>query len=90
MVAFSSLVAATAAISGASAAVGKIVTGESLHKRLTSSSVGTDSGFYYSFWTQESTGVDYENGSEGEYSVTWESSSIDFVAGKGWNPGAVR
>lgn len=88
MVAFSSLIAATSAIAGVSAAVGK--TDESLHKRLTSSSTGTSGGFYYSFWTEESTGVDYENGDDGEYSVTWESSSIDFVAGKGWNPGAVR
>lgn len=97
MVAFSSLVAATAAISGVSAAVGRTGSpasvqkaGDSLHKRLTSSSTGTSGGYYYSFWTEESTGVDYENGDGGEYSVTWESSSIDFVAGKGWNPGAVR
>lgn len=87
MVASSTLIAATLAVAGVSAAVGKT---ESLHKRLTSSSTGTSDGYYYSFWTEEATGVDYENGSGGEYSVTWESSSIDFVAGKGWNPGADR
>lgn len=88
MVAFSSLIAATAAVAGVAAAVAK---GDSLHKRLTTSSTGTASdGFYYSFWTEESTGVDYEDGSDGKYSVTWESSSIDFVAGKGWATGSDR
>lgn len=88
MVAFSSLIAATAVVAGVSAAVAK---GDSLHKRLTTSSTGTASdGFYYSFWTEESTGVDYEDGSDGKYSVTWESSSIDFVAGKGWATGSDR
>lgn len=87
MVAFSSLLAATAAITGVSAAAAK---GESLHKRLTTSGTGTSGGFYYSFWTEVSSGVDYENGDGGEYSVTWEASSIDFVAGKGWAAGADR
>lgn len=85
MVAFSSIVLAGSAIAGASANFGHR---ESLHKRLTSSSTGTSGGYYYSFWTEESTGVDYENGDDGEYSVTWESSSIDFVAGKGWEEGS--
>ncbi|KAJ4387466.1 hypothetical protein N0V93_008058 [Gnomoniopsis smithogilvyi] len=90
MVAFSSLIAATAAVAGVSAAV-RVSKGDSIHKRLTTSSTGTASdGFYYSFWTEESTGVDYEDGSDGQYSVTWESSSIDFVAGKGWATGSDR
>lgn len=86
MVAFSSLLAATIATAGVSAAKPS----ESLHKRLSSSSTGTSGGYYYSFWTEVSSGVDYENGNDGEYSVTWESSSIDFTAGKGWATGSDR
>lgn len=88
MVAFSSLIAATAAVAGVSATAAN---GESLHKRLSTSSTGTASdGFYYSFWTEVSSGVDYEDGDNGKYSVTWESSSVDFVAGKGWATGSER
>lgn len=89
MVAFSSLLIAGSAIASASAFPG-FGFGESLHKRLTSSSTGTSGGFYYSFWTEESTGVDYENGDAGKYSVTWDSSSENFVAGKGWDVGSER
>ncbi|CAN8105455.1 unnamed protein product [Discula destructiva] len=87
MVAFTSLVSATVAVASVSAAA---VKGEDLHKRLTSSGTGTSGGYYYSFWTEVSSGVDYENRDGGEYSVTWESSSIDFVAGKGWATGSDR
>ncbi|KAF3763344.1 family 11 glycoside hydrolase, partial [Cryphonectria parasitica EP155] len=88
MVAILSLILAGSAIVSASAVVPQ--QRESLHKRLTSSSTGTSGGYYYSFWTEEDTGVDYENGDDGEYTVTWESSSIDFVAGKGWEEGSDR
>lgn len=87
MVGFSSLITASAAIASVSAAAAK---GESLHKRLTSSATGTDNGFYYSFWTEVASGVDYENGDGGEYTLTWDASSVDVVAGKGWATGSDR
>lgn len=85
MVALSTLLAATAAAAGTVSA--KAIFGENLHKRLTSSSTGTSGGHYYSFWVSGSN-VDYTNGDDGEYSVTWTSGTENFVAGKGWNPGA--
>lgn len=87
MVAFSSLLTAIAAIASVSAAA---VQGDSLHKRITSSETGTSDDYYYSFWTQVASGVDYENGDGGEYSVTWEAGSVNFVAGKGWATGSDR
>ena len=57
---------------------------------LTSSSTGTNGGYYYSFWTDGSGDVTYTNGAGGEYSVTWSGDAGNFVGGKGWNPGAAR
>lgn len=53
-------------------------------------STGTNNGFYYSNWAQNSAGVDYENGAAGEYSVTWDTSAENFVCGKGWATGSDR
>lgn len=55
----------------------------------TASSTGTNNGFYYSFWTDGGSNVNYSNGAAGSYSVTW-SGNGNFVGGKGWNPGAAR
>ncbi|KAJ9364982.1 xylanase G1 [Paecilomyces variotii] len=60
------------------------------YQSLTSSSTGTDGGYYYSFYTN-SDSVTYTNLGGGDYNVTWDGSgSFDFVAGKGWNPGSER
>ena len=57
---------------------------------LTSSGTGYSNGYYYSFWTDNAGGsVNYNNGNAGEYNVQW-SNANNFVAGKGWNPGAAR
>lgn len=62
-----------------------------LSKRAgTQSSTGTNNGFYYSFWTDGQGDIYYTNKAGGEYSVTWSGDRGNFVAGKGWNPGAAR
>jgi endo-1,4-beta-xylanase len=54
----------------------------------TAQGTGTDNGYYYSFWADYNN-VTYNNGAGGSYNVNW-SSGGNFVAGKGWNPGAAR
>jgi len=81
MVAFSTLfIAVAAAVS---------VAASPFNKRITTTSSGTNNGFYYQFWTNGGGSVDYENGSGGAYSVNW-SNAGDFTAGKGWNPGSAQ
>jgi endo-1,4-beta-xylanase len=57
---------------------------------LTSSSTGTNGGYYYSFWTDGSGTVSYTNKAGGEYSVVWSGNAGNFVGGKGWNPGSAQ
>ncbi|KAI1811067.1 xylanase [Poronia punctata] len=59
-----------------------------LYKR-TDPGTGTDNGFFYSFWTDGQGSVNYQNGPGGSYTVDWNNVN-NFVAGKGWNPGASR
>lgn len=62
-----------------------------LSKRAgTPSSTGTNNGYYYSFWTDGQGDITYTNKAGGEYAVTWTGDRGNFVAGKGWNPGAAR
>ncbi|KAG6866152.1 hypothetical protein C0991_008106 [Blastosporella zonata] len=56
---------------------------------ITSSSTGTQNGYFYSLWMQNSAGatMDVESGS---YSLTWSTSTENVVAGLGWNPGSAQ
>ncbi|KUI72016.1 putative endo-1,4-beta-xylanase B [Cytospora mali] len=90
MVWFTSLLAAAAAIAGVCAAPQSLNPLHTVEKRLTSSSTGTNNGYYYSFWTDGVGTIDYENGSGGEYSIKWSSGSGNFVGGKGWSTGSNR
>lgn len=89
MVAFSSLLLAISAVSGAFAAPGDHSLVEMAKRGLTSSQTGTNNGYYYSFWTDNGGEVTYTNGNGGQYSVDWKDCG-NFVAGKGWNPGSSK
>ncbi|KAH7129976.1 concanavalin A-like lectin/glucanase domain-containing protein [Dactylonectria estremocensis] len=81
MVAFTSILAGLALVSGAVSAPGSML------KRSTPSSTGTHNGFYYSWWTDGGSDVTYTNGDGGSYSVVWKTGG-NFVGGKGWMPGS--
>ncbi|KAK7418801.1 hypothetical protein QQZ08_011124 [Neonectria magnoliae] len=84
MIAFTSLLAGLALVTGALSAPSDI------QKRAgTPSSTGTNNGFYYSWWTDGGADVTYTNGAAGQYSVNWKTGG-NFVGGKGWNPGSRR
>lgn len=91
MVAFSSLLLAVSTVAGVFAAPNPSALDQVLDARGgTPSSTGTNNGFYYSFWTDGAGQVTYSNGPAGQYTVTWTGGQGNFVAGKGWNPGAAR
>lgn len=89
MVSLTSLfVAATAAV-GALAAPTTQVT--ELSKRAgTPSSVGTNGGYYYSWWTDGQSDATYTMGGAGQYAVKWSNNKGNFVGGKGWSKGSAR
>lgn len=68
----------------------RAVTASSAHGLVsragTPNSVGTNNGFYYSWWSDGGASATYTNGPAGQYSITWQSGG-NLVGGKGWNPG---
>ncbi|KAJ7478253.1 glycosyl hydrolases family 11-domain-containing protein [Mycena latifolia] len=91
MVSFRALLSlvATAAFAGVCALPSNSTVDLSKRQSITSSQTGTNGGYYFSFWTDGGASVTYTNKASGEYSVSW-SGNGNFVAGKGWMPGAAR
>lgn len=54
---------------------------------LSSNSTGTNNGFYYSFW-KDSGSATMTLQSGGRYTSSWNTSTNNWVGGKGWNPGS--
>lgn len=56
--------------------------------KLKSYQSGTHDGYFWSLWTDDQSGwVDYQNGSGGNYSVSWDYAG-NFTCGKGWSSGS--
>jgi hypothetical protein len=58
-------------------------------RTLTSNETGTHDGFYYSFW-KDSGDATFELLEGGRYRSQWNTSTNNWVGGKGWNPGGPR
>jgi hypothetical protein len=58
--------------------------------KLSGYSSGTHDGYFWSLWTDDRGGwVDYQNGSGGNYSVSWDYDG-NFTCGKGWSSGSTN
>ncbi|GLW52153.1 glycoside hydrolase family 11 protein [Kitasatospora phosalacinea] len=83
---FSRLAGKAPVIAAACAAVLVIPNVASADTTISSNGTGTNNGYFYSFWSQNSGQASMTLGSGGQYSTTWNNVT-NFVAGKGWNPG---
>jgi endo-1,4-beta-xylanase len=81
---FSNLLAGAALLVGASA--GPVAVRQN---GVTPNQEGYHNGYFFSWWSDGASPVQYTNGNGGSYSVTWQRGG-NLVGGKGWNPGTGR
>ena len=55
-------------------------------RQATPNSEGTQDGFFYSWWSDGASPVNYTNLAGGSYSIEWQPGG-NFYGGKGWNTG---
>jgi endo-1,4-beta-xylanase len=85
MLIFSLLLIAATAVIGALAAPSELVRRQ---QTLTSSQTGTHGGFYYNFWTDGGSTVEFTLGPSGSYSSRWGAPGRGhWIGGKGWSSG---
>ncbi|KAG6810567.1 hypothetical protein H0H92_011323 [Tricholoma furcatifolium] len=94
MVSFTSLIAlcsaAVAVMAAPNPAPFRNATLASRSETLTSSTTGTDSGYFYSLYLEDSSSDTTMTVNGNSYSLTWGSDAVDVVAGVGWNPGSAQ
>jgi endo-1,4-beta-xylanase len=56
---------------------------------LTTNQTGTNNGFYYQYWADTGHPT-MDLGASGQWDLSWQSGTYDFVGGKGWKPGSAR
>lgn len=65
-----------------------LIVEETAESQLRSYNSDTHDGFFWFLWTDDQQGyVDYQNGSDGNYSVSWDYRG-NFTCGKGWSTGS--
>lgn len=66
----------------------EVIQDEASEGQLKSYTSNTHDGFFWFLWTDDRSGtVDYQNGSDGNYSVSWNYTG-NFTCGKGWSNGS--
>jgi len=56
---------------------------------ISSNQTGTNNGYYFQYW-KDNGNVTMDLGNAGQYNVSWQSGTYDFVGGKGWTTGSAR
>jgi len=56
---------------------------------ISSNQTGTNNGYYFQYW-KDGGNVTMDLLNAGQYKVSWQSGTYDFVGGKGWTTGSMR
>jgi endo-1,4-beta-xylanase len=87
MLSFSSFIIAAIAVIGALAAPSELIHRQ--NQTITTPQTGVHDGWYYNFWTDGASPIQFTLGPGGSYSVRW-SSGGHWIGGKGWQVGSTN